>query len=210
MTDKGAMDGMPGVVRPRRPEDFDALYTVTPPWDIGRPQPALRTVAESGEVRGEVLDAGCGTGEHALMAAALGLGATGVDAARVAIERARAKARERGLAARFIVADVLDLPSLDGRYDTVLDSAMFHVLGDADRAPYVESLRSVLRPGGRYFMLCFSELEPGDWGPRRITQDEIGQSFAAGWRVDSVEPAELDLTVPPFHAKAWLAALTRI
>jgi hypothetical protein len=59
-------------------------------------------------------------------------------------------------------------------------------------------------------MLCFSELEPGDWGPRRITQDEIGQSFAAGWRVDSVEPAELDLTVPPFHAKAWLAALTRI
>jgi hypothetical protein len=39
------MDGMPGVVRPRRPEDFDALYTVTPPWDIGRPQPALRTVA---------------------------------------------------------------------------------------------------------------------------------------------------------------------
>jgi SAM-dependent methyltransferase len=210
MTDEGAMDGTPGVVRPRRPEDFDALYTVTPPWDIGRPQPALRTVAESGEVRGEVLDAGCGTGEHALMAAALGLGATGVDAAPVAIERARAKARERGLAARFIVADVLDLPSLDGRYDTVLDSAMFHVLGDADRVPYVESLRSVLRPGGRYFMLCFSELEPGDWGPRRITQDEIGQSFAAGWRVDSVEPAELDLTVPPFHAKAWLAALTRI
>jgi SAM-dependent methyltransferase len=210
MTDKGAMDGMPGVVRPRRPEDFDALYTVTPPWDIGRPQPALRTVAESGEVRGEVLDAGCGTGEHALMAAGLGLGATGVDAAPVAIERARAKARERGLAARFIVADVLDLPSLDGRYDTVLDSAMFHVLGDADRVPYVESLRSVLRPGGRYFMLCFSELEPGDWGPRRITQDEIGQSFAAGWRVDSVESAELDLTVPPLHAKAWLAALTRI
>jgi 2-polyprenyl-3-methyl-5-hydroxy-6-metoxy-1,4-benzoquinol methylase len=96
MTDKGAMEGMPGVVRPRRPEDFDALYAVTPPWDIGRPQPALQAVADSGQVRGEVLDVGCGTGEHALMSAALGLDATGVDAAPVAIERARAKPRNAG------------------------------------------------------------------------------------------------------------------
>jgi SAM-dependent methyltransferase len=210
MTDKGAMEGMPGVVRPRRPEDFDALYAVTPPWDIGRPQPALQAVADSGQVRGEVLDVGCGTGEHALMSAALGLDATGVDAAPVAIERAEAKAAERGLTARFIVGNVLDLPSLGRQFDTVLDSAMFHVLEDTDRGPYVESLHSVLRPGGRYVMLCFSERQPGDWGPRRITQDEIRQSFATGWRVDSIEPAELDLTAEPFHARAWLAALTRM
>jgi 2-polyprenyl-3-methyl-5-hydroxy-6-metoxy-1,4-benzoquinol methylase len=67
--------------RPRRPEDFDALYAGTPPWDIGRPQPAFLALAEAGALKGRVLDVGCGTGEHALMAAELGLEATGVDVA---------------------------------------------------------------------------------------------------------------------------------
>jgi SAM-dependent methyltransferase len=209
MTDEGAAERIPGVIRPRRPEDFDDLYIGTPLWDIGTPQPALQAVADSGQVQGEVLDVGCGTGEHALMAAVLGLDATGVDAAPLAIERAEAKARERGLTARFVVADVLGLPSLGRQFDTVVDSALFHVFQDADRGPYVESVRSVLRPGGRYFLLCFSEREPGDWGPRRVTQEEIRQSFATGWRVDSIEPAVFDLAAEPFHAQAWLAALTR-
>lgn len=43
---------------PRRPEDFDALYAGTPPWDIGRPQPAFLALAEAGQVRGRVLDVG--------------------------------------------------------------------------------------------------------------------------------------------------------
>src|SRR5438067_8474767 len=75
--------------------DFDALYTGTPPWDIGRPQGSLRTVADAGGIRGRVLDAGCGTGEHALMAAALGLDATGIDGSPRAIDLARRKAGHR-------------------------------------------------------------------------------------------------------------------
>src|ERR1700761_8819402 len=92
-------------------EFWDASYTAEarPPWDIGRPQPAFIRLAEAGMLTGKVLDAGCGTGEHALLAAAHGAEATGIDAAPTAIERARAKAAERGLPARFEVADVLDL-----------------------------------------------------------------------------------------------------
>ena len=81
VSDSERPDGLPGPVRPRRPEDFDALYTGTPPWDIGRPQPAFVQLADAGVLRGHVLDVGCGTGEHALMAAALGLQAVGIDAA---------------------------------------------------------------------------------------------------------------------------------
>ena len=92
--------------------DFDAMYTGTPPWDIGRPQGSLRAVADAGGLTGRVLDAGCGTGEHALMAAALGLDATGIDGSPRAIDLARHKAAERGLAARFLLADALDLASL--------------------------------------------------------------------------------------------------
>src|SRR5438552_7448955 len=91
--------------------DFDAMYSSTPPWDIGRPQPAFLELAKTGALRGRVLDVGCGTGEHALMAAGLGLPATGIDAAPTAISIAEAKGRDRGLGARFLVGDALELAS---------------------------------------------------------------------------------------------------
>src|ERR1700687_4973493 len=94
---------LPGPMRPRQPEDFDASYAGTPPWDIGRPQPAFLALAEAGAIRGRVLDVGCGTGEHALMAAGLGLESVGIDSAATAIAIAERKGRERGLAGRFLV-----------------------------------------------------------------------------------------------------------
>jgi SAM-dependent methyltransferase len=194
--------------RPRRPEDFDALYAGTPPWDIGRPQPAFLALAEAGALRGRVLDVGCGTGEHALLAAGLGLEATGVDVAAAAIAAAEAKAAERGLAARFLVWNALDLASLGERFDTVLDSGLFHVLDDHDRAAYVASLAAATRDGGRLYLLCFSDRQPGIFGPRRVTRDELGAAFAGGWRADAVEPATMD-TVGGGSNQAWLATMTR-
>jgi len=196
-------------MRPRRAEDFDALYAGTPPWDIGRPQPAFLALAEAGAIRGRVLDVGCGTGEHVLMAAGLGLETTGLDAAPTAIDAARRKARDRGLTARFLVWDALRLAELGERFDTVLDSGLFHVFTDEDRPRFVEGLRAVVRPGGRYLMLCFSERQPGLWGPRRVTRAEIRASFADGWRVDAIEPARFDVTFDPGGAQAWLASITR-
>jgi 2-polyprenyl-3-methyl-5-hydroxy-6-metoxy-1,4-benzoquinol methylase len=108
---------LPGPMRPRRHEDFDASYAGTPPWDIGRPQPAFLALAEAGTIRGRVLDVGCGTGEHALMAAGMGLEATGIDSAPAAIALAEAKARDRGLTVRFLVNDALQLASLDKQFD---------------------------------------------------------------------------------------------
>src|SRR6266508_3687406 len=164
---------------------FEGAYAGTPPWDIGRPQGAFVRLAEAGAVRGRVLDVGCGTGEHALMAAGL------------------------GLEARFLIADALDLAALGEPFDTVLDCGLFHVFDDHDRRLFVDSLGVAVEPGGRYFMLCFSDRQPGDWGPRRVRQDEIRSSFADGWRIDSIEPAVLEITIDPAGAAAWLAALTR-
>jgi cyclopropane fatty-acyl-phospholipid synthase-like methyltransferase len=193
-----------------QPGSFYPFYAARPPWEIGRPQPAFVALADAGEIRGRVLDAGCGTGEHALMAAERGLDATGVDTSAAAIGRAEAKARERGIAARFLVWNALELPALGEQFDTVLDSGLFHVFGDEDRRLFVKSLGEVVPPGGHYFMLCFSDRQPGQFGPRRVTQDEIRACFAEGWRVDSIEAAVFDTSTRTNQAQAWLARLTRI
>ena len=209
MPESGHGDGLSGPPRLRRPGGFDAFYAGTPPWDIGRPQPAFLELAEEGALLGRVLDVGCGTGEHALMAAGLGLEATGIDAAPTAIAIARGKARDRGLTARFLVWDALQLASLGEQFDTVLDSGLFHVFDDADRVRYVHSLRAVIPTGGRYYLLCFSDRQPSGFGPRRVSQQEIRASFGDGWRVESIQAATMDITLDPAGARAWHAAITR-
>ena len=190
---------------------FDAMYAGRPPWDIGRPQAALVALADAGLIRGRVLDAGCGTGEHVLMCADLGLDATGVDLAQAALRTAEEKACARGLTARFIRQDARRLSELGEIFDTVLDCGLFHlsVFTEEDRASYVASLRSVLRRGGRYFMLCFSDREPGIGGPLRLSQDQIRRAFADGWQIDSIEPTTLEITTDPAGVRAWLVTATR-
>ncbi len=195
--------------RPRTREDFETYYAGKAPWDIGRPQPAFLALAQEGAIRGRVLDVGCGTGEHVFMAAAMGLDTTGVDVASTAIEIAEGKARERGLTARFLVCDALQLTSLNEQFDTVLDSGLFHILKDDDRPRFADGLRAVMKPGGRYFMICYSDQQPGDRGPRRVTQDEIRASFKVGWTVDSIQPGKFDMVTNPDGALGWLATITR-
>ncbi len=194
---------------------WDASYTGAEPapWDIGRPQPAFARLAGEGLLAGRVLDVGCGTGEHTLLAASHGADATGVDVAPTAIERARAKAAERGLTARFEVADVLDLAAvqLAGPPDTIIDSGVFHVFSDADRQRYVASLSTVLRPGGRLYLMCFSDRQPGEFGPRRVREDELRAAFSDGWTAESITADAFDInSIQGFsQARAWLAVLRR-
>jgi cyclopropane fatty-acyl-phospholipid synthase-like methyltransferase len=143
------------------------------------------------------------------MAAELGLGATGIDSSSKAIGLAEQKARERNLDPRFVVADALELESAGDTYDTVLDCGLFHVFDDRDRARFVRSLSATVEPGGRYFMLCFSDQQPGDWGPRRVSRAEIQSNFTDGWRIDSIEKSRIEITIDPEGAQAWLAVISK-
>jgi len=195
------------------PPSWDAVYTADtpPPWDIGRPQPAFVRLADDGLLRGQLLDAGCGRGEQALLAAAHGADAMGVDISPAAIEQARRKAAERGLTVRFEVADALNLGQLGLTFDTVIDCGLFHTFDDDGRARYVTGLASVLRPGGTCYLMCFSDRQPGEFGPRRVRQDELRAAFSDGWAVESIvaDAFEVNAGFPGRTAQAWLATIRR-
>ncbi len=184
------------------------------PWDIGRPQPSIARLAGAGELVEPILDVGCGSGEHALLAAANGFEVTGLDVSKLAIERARAKARQRGLSVDFLVGDVLALDEvsrLNPPFRTVLDVGCFHTFANADRPIYASSLAAVVEGGGVLHLLCFSEHTPGTDGPRRVTEAEVRATFSRDWRVDRIEPESFAVSnlwsgPPP---SAWLARIVR-
>ena len=193
---------------------FEALYAGQAPWDIGRPQKPFIQVAD--RISGAVLDAGCGTGDTALFLAGRGCRVTGLDFLEEPIRRAKRKATERGLTATFLVMDALALKDLPEVFDSVIDSGLFHVFSDEDRRRYAGGLASVLKPGGRLFLLCFSDEEPGAQGPRRVSKTELDGAFAQGWVIESIEPARYevrpdlkDLTFSEGGPRAWLAVIRR-
>jgi SAM-dependent methyltransferase len=204
--------GPPGSAPSEQVDRFKAIYDAgPPPWDIGRPQSAFLELADQGLLVGRVLDVGCGTGEQALMAAARGFDATGIDAVPRAISLAQRKARDRGLTARFLVGDALRLADLGEQFDTVLDSGLFHVFDDVDRARFVASVGAVIPSGGRYYMICFSDRQPGTIGPRRVSQSEIRQAFGPpAWRVDALDAVTLDTNMDEIGVRAWRASIVRV
>jgi cyclopropane fatty-acyl-phospholipid synthase-like methyltransferase len=188
---------------------FDAAYQGAPPWDIGRPQKAFVELVRKGEITGSVLDIGCGTGEHALFFAAEGHEVWGIDSAPLAIQKAQKKAAERGLPVHFLVLNALDLAKITRTFDTATDSGLFHTLSDEGRPVFVDNLAAVLSPAGKYFMLCFSELEPGGYGPRRVTQKEIQDSFRDGWSINYIRPAVFESRTRTDGPRAWLSSISK-
>ena len=161
---------------------------------------------------GRVLDAGCGTGEHTMLAAERGADALGVDVSPLAIELARAKARERGSSARFEVWDALRLAELGETFDVVVDSGLYHVFEDLPtRRAYAAQLAQVVRAGGTLYLMCFSERTPGDWGPQRIGEDELRTTFAGDWAIEDLSRTQFEVNpgLPVETPDAWLLTATR-
>jgi len=182
--------------RPRRPfgrpiaDVYDAAYAGVPNWDIGRPQRPFVRLLESGLVRSPVLEVGCGTGELSLFFAQQGHDVLGIALSPLAVRQATQKATWRRIPAQFLAWDALRLADLAARgfsFPTVVDSAMLHVLGDAERDRFVDGLTEIVPSGGRYFVLGDARRTNGDvYG---ITPAELRDRFGdrGAWEVVHVE-----------------------
>lgn len=195
---------------------FEAAYSGerAAPWDTGEPSPPF--VAAADRILGRVLDAGCGTGANAVYLAGRGCQVVGFDFVEEAIRRARARAADRGVSVEFLVKDATTLAEWGERFNSAIDSGLFHVFDDEDRARYVDGLARVLKPGGRLFLICFSDEEPPGQGPRRVSRQELHAAFADGWEVESITPTQFAVTPAASELgfseggpKTWFATIRR-
>jgi SAM-dependent methyltransferase len=191
---------------------WDASYQNGPaPWDIGRPQSAVVRLASDGGLAGAVLDAGCGTGENALLVASLGFSVLGVDVAETALAIAREKASRRGIKVDFAVADAFQLQLLGRTFQTVLDCGLFHTFNANERPGYVASLATVTEHNGTLYILCFSDEGP-DTGPHPVHKEELRAAFSpsSGWNIAAIEPDRIQTRYHDSGAPAWFATIKRI
>ncbi len=191
-----------------KPESFDELYLATPIWEIARPQAAVKIALHRNLFRSPVADLGCGTGENARLLAQNGLQVLAVDSVARAIELARQSTLTTDLI-RFEHANVLDLRGLipDGWAGSILDSGLFHVFSDQDRAIYAAELSRIARPGATLILICFNEHETRP-GPRRVSQSELRASMGDSWDVQSIEPTRYEINTDEKGARAWMAVFT--
>jgi SAM-dependent methyltransferase len=205
-------DSTPETVRPDR-ESFDRLYRGEPafeggpppgaiPWDIGQAQPRLMELEALGAISGEVLDIGCGLGDNAIFLASRGHLVTGLDGSPAAIDQARQRAADAGASVTFGVADATDLTGYDGRFDTVIDSALMHCLDDDGRDAYAAGLHRATRPNARWFVYCFAGgTVNGVPAPMPVPEDTLRDTLHRnGWRIDFLGPTTYLGTVAGFTA----------
>lgn len=202
---------------PAEPDHFEELYRdertahglpAATPWDIGGPQPVVQQLVALGAVKGEVLDPGTGPGHHAIHFASKGLSATGIDASPSAIERARENAQKAGVAVNFQVADATKLEGLENRFDTVVDSAFYHVFVDDEelQMAYVQALHRATKPGARLYMYEFgAHTVNGFRMPLGLSEENFRKVLpAAGWEITYLGPTTYqgNVSVEAFEAMA--------
>jgi ubiquinone/menaquinone biosynthesis C-methylase UbiE len=190
---------------------WDASYQDGPaPWEFGGPQPAVVQLVSEGAFTGTVLDAGCGSGDNALLIASSGVPVVGFDVAETALARAREKAVEHGVDAEFVSADALQLDELGRSFHTILDSGLLHTFDAGERSQYVVSLAAVANSGATLYVVCFSDEEP-DAVPHPISHNDLHTAFTAdsGWTVVSIEPRRIETRMHENGAPGWLATVRR-
>jgi ubiquinone/menaquinone biosynthesis C-methylase UbiE len=192
--------------------DWNEAYKGTPPWDVGHPQPVFEALIKDGEIKpGRALDIGCGRGDNAIMLAMNGSEVTGIDLVEAAISDATAKVIERHVKVNFVVGNVLSMDKLfmEAEFDIVIDSGLFHTMTDEERQVFARQIHRVLKAGGKYFLLCFSDKEPEGYGPRRISKAEIERTFTPLFNIIYINDSAFYSRIGPHSSKAYLISVDR-
>ena len=149
-----------------------------------------------------MLDAGCGYAELSLTLAAQGYTVVGIELTATAVAAATKAAQDRGLAnATFVQDDITSFTGFDNRFDTIMDSTLFHSIPVEGRNGYQQSVYRAAAPGAHYYILVFAkgafpaELEQK---PNEVDEAELRAAVGRYWEIDEIRTAAIHANMPQF------------
>jgi 2-polyprenyl-3-methyl-5-hydroxy-6-metoxy-1,4-benzoquinol methylase len=179
-------------------EAWEKVYLMTSnPFDVEEPYQWIVDLETKGKIMGTVLDAGCGAGHNSIYLARQGYTVVGMDISSNAIERAKHKASEKGVAVEFIQANIVEFAGYDNRFETVIDIGCFHSLDEEDYTNYSNSLHRACRPGAMVYLRAFSDTntQRGGYTGPAVSESQIRNAFSQGWRVQNLEQQEVEVVL---------------
>ena len=198
-------------------EGWEKVYSQKEnPFDVNEPNEWVVELEAQGKISGLVLDSGCGTGDNALYLAAKGYHVLGIDISTKAIERAKAKAAEKGLEnAKFLQLNIFELTGYDERFGSVKDIGCFHSLHEDDHEKYVIMLKKACKAGALIFLRAFytANAKRKDYRGPQVSEEQICAAFSDGWRIDRLEQKDVDVKLSSSETvktNAWFAEIVRL
>ncbi len=186
------------------------------PFDVNEPYEWVMELEAQGNIRGQVLDAGCGTGDNSLYLSAKGHVVVGLDISTKAIERAKEKAAERGIEnVEFRQANICKLTGYDGNFGTVIDIGCFHSLHEGDQKMYAKMLKKACKARALVYLRAFSTANTKRKGYPRVSEEQIRAAFSDGWMIIKLEQKEIERVLKLAEGKkvktnVWFAEIIKL
>lgn len=140
-----------------------------------------------------VLEVGCGDGWAFAIFRGKHVAYTGVDVSPEAVERARARWKDEAV---FEAGDILDLPTVSGRFDAVLAlGILHHIPSAAYRLKAMTELARAARPGGYVMIANWNLWQPRYW--RVLLHQRFG--LRNGWDFGDLKIGWRKPDVPRFY-----------
>lgn len=191
--------------------DWNAKYRdADTPWDSGLASKELaRVLRELNIVPSRAMELGCGTGTNAVFLAQQGFDVTAVDCSPLALNQARQKATDVGVAVEFILADVERFGAGMEPFDFVFDRGVYHCCRRVDLPGYIATLEHVTRPGTRYLSLAGNANEQTEHGPPRVTEAEIRAELGGLFEIDMLRAFHFEDAGGVRGPLGWSTLMTR-
>jgi SAM-dependent methyltransferase len=160
-------------------DQMEKIYSSTPmdqiPWNVETPPDILKNLVETEKIKPcKVIELGCGAGNYLIYLSTKGFNPTGIDISPTAINIAKKSAVERGVQCNFIAADVLgDMTEINEQFDFAYDWHLLHHIYPENREKYINNVYRLLKPGGQYLSVCFSEDSPEFGGKGKYRKTPI-------------------------------------
>lgn len=161
-----------------------------PPWDTRVTPPELVALVEGEDPlpAGRALELGFGTGTNAVYLARHGWDVVGVDLVERAVETARDRAEQAGVAPRLLHGDATRLDEVDasGPFDLFFDLSCLCGIPRHRRDAYAEGLTRRAAPGAVLLMFVYGLGAFKD--PREGANPEEVAARFAGWELVDTTP----------------------